>query len=83
MVNIRKGGGIDLPANHHSRRIIRQPQPEMNPPNPPPAGTDQVIVAQMQMLQQMANTMNEMQAQMRQERQEMRQERLEMRQEMR
>jgi hypothetical protein len=37
----------------------------------------------MQMLQQMAKTMNEMQAQMRQERQEMRQERQEMCQEMR
>jgi hypothetical protein len=55
----------------------------MNPPNPPPAGTDLVVAAQMQMLQQMANTMNEMQAQMRQERQEMRQERQEMCQEMR
>jgi hypothetical protein len=50
MVNTRKGGGIDLPANHHSKRIIRQPQPEMNPPNPPPAGTDPVVAAQMQML---------------------------------
>jgi hypothetical protein len=83
MVNTRKGGGIDLPANHHSKRIVNQPQPEMNPPNPPPAGIDPVVATQMQMLQQMANTMNEMQAQMRQERQEMHQERLEMRQEMR
>jgi hypothetical protein len=65
MVNTRKGGRIDLPANHHSRRIIRQPQPEMNPLNPPPAGTDPVVAAQMQMLQQMANTMNEMQTLMR------------------
>jgi hypothetical protein len=83
MVNTRKGGGIDLPANPHNRRTVRQPQPEMNPPNPPPAGTDLVVVAQMQMLQQMANTMNEMQTQMRQERQEMWQERQEMREEMR
>jgi hypothetical protein len=44
----------------------------MNPHNPPPAGTDPVVAAQMQMLEQMANTMNEMQAQMRQECQEMR-----------
>jgi hypothetical protein len=79
MVNTRKGDGIDLPANHHSKRIVRQPQPEMNPPNPPPAGIDPVVAAQMQM----ANTMNEMQAQMRQERQEIRQEQLEMHQEMR
>jgi hypothetical protein len=49
------------------------------PPNPPPAGTDPVAAAQMQLLQQMANTMTEMQAQMRQERQEMHQERQEMR----
>jgi hypothetical protein len=67
MVNTKKGGGINLPANHHSKRIIRQPQQEMNPPNPPPAGTDPVVAAQMQMLQQMANTMNEKQAQMTQE----------------
>jgi hypothetical protein len=83
MVNTRKGGKIDLPANPHNRRIVRQPQPEMNPPNPPPVGTDLVVAAQMQMLQQMANTMNEMQAQMRQEHQEMRQERQEMREEIR
>jgi hypothetical protein len=73
MVNTRKGGGIDLLANHHSKRIVNQPWPEMNPLNPPLARTDLVVVAQMQMLQQMANMMNEMQAQMRQERQEMRQ----------
>jgi hypothetical protein len=83
MVNTRKGGGIDLPANPHNRRIVRQQQAEMNPPNPPPAGTDPVSVAQMQMLQQMANTMTDMQAQMWQERQEMREERQEMREEMR
>jgi hypothetical protein len=76
MVNTRKGGKIDLPANHHNRRIVRQPQPEMNPLNPPPAGTDLVAAAQiLQLLQQMANTMNKMQAQMRQEHQEMCQER--------
>jgi hypothetical protein len=83
MVNTRKGGGIDLPANPHNRRVIRQQQAEMNPLNPPPAGTDPLVVAQMQMLQQRANTMTDMQAQIRQERQEMRQERLEMREEMR
>jgi hypothetical protein len=55
----------------------------MNPPNPPPARTNPVVAAQMQMLQQIANTMTEMQAQMRQERQEMRQERKEMQEEMR
>jgi E3 ubiquitin-protein ligase DOA10 len=55
----------------------------MNPLNPPPAGTDPIAAAQMQLLQQMANTMKEMQAQMRQERQEMHKERQEIRQEMR
>jgi hypothetical protein len=82
MVNTRKGGRIDLPANPHNQRVHRQ-QAEMNPPNPPPARTDPVVAAQMQMLQQMANTMIDMQAQMRQERQEMHQERQEMREEMR
>jgi hypothetical protein len=83
MVNTRKGGGIELPANPHNRSVLRQQQAEMNPSNPPPAGTDPVVAAQMQMLQQMANTMTDMQAQMRQERQEMHQERQEMREEMR
>ena len=83
MVNTKKGGRIDLPANPHNRRIIRQQQAEMNPLNPPPAGTDPVVAAQMQMLQHMANTITDMQAQMWQERQEMREERQEMREEMR
>jgi hypothetical protein len=65
MVNTRKGEGIDLPANPHNRRIIRQQQTEMNPANPPSAGTDPVVAAKMQILQQMANTMHEMQNQMR------------------
>jgi hypothetical protein len=51
--------------------------------NPPPAGTDPIVAAQMRLLQQMTNTKTEMQAQMRQERQEMRQDRQEIRQEMR
>jgi hypothetical protein len=83
MVNTRKGGGIDLPANPHNRRVLRQQQAEMNPPNPPPARTDPVVAAQMQMLQQMTNTMTDMQAQMRQECQEICQDRQEMWEEMR
>jgi hypothetical protein len=86
MVNTRKGGGIDLPPNRHSRCIFRQPQQqeeEMNPPNPPPAGADPAVAAQMRIMQQMADTMVNMHAQMRQERQEMRQEREEMHQERR
>jgi hypothetical protein len=83
MVKTRKGGGIDLPTNPHNRRIIRQHQAEMDPPNPPLDGIDPVVAAQIQMLQQMANTMTDMQAQMQQERQEMHQERQEMREEIR
>jgi hypothetical protein len=82
MVNTRKGGEIDLPANPFNQRVLIQQQAEMDPPNPSPAGTDPVDVAQMQMMQQMANMMTDMQAQMRRERQEMRQERQEMREEM-
>jgi hypothetical protein len=83
MVNTRKGGRIDLPANPHIRRLVRQQQAQMNPKNPILTGTDPVVVAQMQMLQHMTNTMTDMQAQMWQERQEMHQERQEMREEMR
>jgi hypothetical protein len=61
MVNTRKGGSIDLPANNRRRRIVNQPQPEMNPPpNPPLARIDHVVAALMQLLQEMANTMTEM-----------------------
>jgi hypothetical protein len=49
MVNTKKGGGIDLPANPYNRRVLRQQQQaEMNPPNPPPVNADPVILAQMQ-----------------------------------
>jgi hypothetical protein len=49
MVNTRKGGGYDLPANPFNRRVLRQQQQqaEMDPPNAPPAGTDPVVAAQM------------------------------------
>ena len=78
MVNTRRGGGIDLPPNRHTRRIFRQLQPqpvEMDPPPPPPpAGVDPLVAAQMRMMQRMADTMADMCAQMQQERQEMRKE---------
>jgi hypothetical protein len=67
MVNTRKGVGIDLPPNRHSRRIFRQPQQhqaEMDPPNPPPAGANPAVAAQMWIMQQMADTMADMHAQM-------------------
>jgi hypothetical protein len=71
MVNSRKGGGIDLPPNRHSRRIFRQPQQqqaEMDPPNHPQAGDDPTVAAQMRIMQHMADTMADKHAQMRQER---------------
>jgi hypothetical protein len=74
-------------GQYQEGKIIKQQQTEMNSPNPPPAGTDPVVAAQMlvlqqmtEVLQQMTNMVNEMQNQIRQERQEMRQDRLEMRQ---
>jgi hypothetical protein len=70
-------------GQYQEGRTIRKQQTEMNPPNPPPAGTDPVVAAQMLVLQQMTNVVNEMQNQIRQERQEMHQDRLEMRQAMR
>jgi hypothetical protein len=54
MVNTRKGGGIDLPPNQHSRRIFRQPQqqqPEMDPPNPSLGGANPVVADQMRIMQ--------------------------------
>jgi hypothetical protein len=65
MVNTRKGCGIDLPPNQHTRRIFRQTQqqqPEMDPPQPPPVGVDPAIAAQMRIMQQMADTMADMHA---------------------
>jgi hypothetical protein len=47
MVNTRKGGGIDLPANPFNWRVLRQQQAEMNPLNIPSAGTDPVVAVQM------------------------------------
>jgi hypothetical protein len=55
----------------------------MNPPNPPPVGINQVVVAQMLVIQLMADMVTEIQNQIRQERQEIRQDRLEIRQEIR
>jgi hypothetical protein len=87
MVNTRRGGGIDLPPRRHTRRIFRQPQPQLAemdpPPPPPPAGVDPLVAAQMRMMQQMADTMVDMCAQLQQERQEMRQEREEIHRELR
>jgi hypothetical protein len=71
-------------SNSHGQyqegEIIRQQQTEMNPPDPPPVGIDQVVAAQMPVIQQMAEVVNEMQNQIRHKRQKIRQDRLEMRQ---
>ena len=51
MVNTKRGGGVDLPARIRRRREVANPELEMNPPqNPPPAGMDVVVAAQMQLL---------------------------------
>jgi hypothetical protein len=49
----------------------------MNPSDPPPVGIDQVVAAQMMVIQQMANMVTELQNQIRQEREEIRQDSLE------
>jgi hypothetical protein len=50
-VNTRKGGCVDPPARICRRRAVANLELEMNaPPNPPLAGTDVVVVAQMQLM---------------------------------
>jgi hypothetical protein len=74
-------------SNSHGQcqegKIIKQQQTEMNLPNPPPVGLDQVVATQMMIIQQMANMVTELQNQIRQERKEIRQDRLEIRREIR
>jgi hypothetical protein len=55
----------------------------MDPPNPPPVGIDQVVAAQMLVIQLMGDMITKMQNQIRQEHQEIRQDRLDIRQEIR
>jgi hypothetical protein len=64
-------------AQNQEGKIIRQQQTKMNPP---PVGIDKVVAAQMMVLQQMVEVVNEMQNQIRQEREEIRQDWLEIRQ---
>jgi hypothetical protein len=74
-------------SNSHGQyqegKIIKKQQTEMNPPNPPPVGIDQVVAAQLLVIQLMADMVTEMQNQIRQEREEIHQVRLEIRQEIR
>jgi hypothetical protein len=55
----------------------------MNPPNPPSVGIDQVVAAQMLVIQLMSDMVTEMQNQIRQEHEEICHDRLEIRQEIR
>jgi hypothetical protein len=48
MVNTRRGGGVDLLTRIHRRRVVANPEPKMNPLNPPPV--DDVAAAQMRLL---------------------------------
>jgi hypothetical protein len=61
-------------GQYQEEKSIRQPQTEMNPPDPPLVGIDQVVTAQMMIIQQMANMVTELQNQIRQEREEIRRE---------
>jgi hypothetical protein len=49
MVNTRRGGGVDLLARIHQRRVVTNPEPTMNPP-PNPLPVDDVTAAQMRLL---------------------------------
>jgi uncharacterized coiled-coil protein SlyX len=70
-------------VNTRKGKIITQQQTEMNPPNPSPVETEQVIATQRLVIQQLTDMMTEMQSQIRQEREEIRQARLEIQQEIR
>jgi hypothetical protein len=70
-------------GQYQEGKIIKQQQREMNPPNPPPVGIDQLVVAQMLVIQLMSDMVTEMQNQKRQEHEEIRQDRLEIRREIR
>jgi hypothetical protein len=61
MANTRKGGA-DVPTRIHRRRAVAKPEPEMNCPNPLSAGSEAFFTTQIQLLQQMSNTMAHMQA---------------------
>jgi hypothetical protein len=70
-----------FPLKYQEGKIIRQRQTEMNPPDPPPVGIDQVVATQIMVIQQMANMVTELQNQIRQEHKEICQDRLEIRRE--
>jgi hypothetical protein len=57
-------------GQYQEEKITRQQQTEMNPTDPPPVEIDQVVAAQMMVIQQMTNIVTEMQNQIIQEREE-------------
>ncbi|CAN6272239.1 unnamed protein product [Urochloa humidicola] len=61
MVNTRSGSGVDLPAQHRQRN--RNPNPQQNQP-PPMVGNnmEQFFQAQMDLLQNLTNTVVGLQA---------------------
>jgi hypothetical protein len=68
MVNTRSGSGVDQPAAPQRRaRNNTNPDPQPSQPHQtPPAGMEQFLAAQTQLLTNMANTIANMQAQMNQ-----------------
>jgi hypothetical protein len=63
MVNTRTGGVVNEPECIRRRRAVVSSESEMNPLNPPPVGSEAFFAAQIQLLQQMSNTMANMQGQ--------------------
>jgi hypothetical protein len=63
MVNTRTGGVVNEPERIRRRREVVNSELEMNPPNPPHVGLEAFFAAQIQLLQQMSNTMANMQGQ--------------------
>jgi hypothetical protein len=49
---------------HLSKEAVANPEPKINPSNLLPAGSEAFFVAQIQLMQQMSNTMADMQAQL-------------------
>jgi hypothetical protein len=69
MVNTRSGSGVDEPAAPR-RRACNNTNPDPQPSQPhqtPPAGMEQFLATQTQLLTNMANTIANMQAQMNQD----------------
>lgn len=64
MVNTRSGSGVDQPATPRNTNNNSIPNPAPQPNQEAPAGMEQFLAAQTQLLANMANTMTAMQVQM-------------------